>query len=161
MERETVEYWRKLRAKLGRAQLILPGADGAVMHNGRILLVRNRNDGRWYLPGGLQDLDESIEETAEREIAEEIGLCLKVDCLVSVYSSPRWIRAYPNGDIIQALTFFFLMQGPVDPDSIRLQQEELSDCGFFAPDALPDGTCPYSAEMCRDLAVYKGRTLLR
>src|SRR5277367_2227274 len=46
---------------------------GAVFRDDRVLLVRERNDDRWSLPGGWADVNLSPAECVEREIQEESG----------------------------------------------------------------------------------------
>ncbi|QJY49212.1 NUDIX hydrolase [Pseudonocardia broussonetiae] len=45
---------------------------------GRVLLVRRADNGHWELPGGRVDLGESAPTAAEREVAEESGVTVKV-----------------------------------------------------------------------------------
>ena len=46
---------------------------GAVFVDGRVLLVREISDGKWTLPGGWADINQSAAECVVREIAEESG----------------------------------------------------------------------------------------
>jgi 8-oxo-dGTP pyrophosphatase MutT (NUDIX family) len=59
-----------------------------VLPDGRIVLIRRRDNGRWGLPGGMVDWGEDIPTTVRRELAEETGLDLvKIRRLVGVYSA--------------------------------------------------------------------------
>lgn len=60
-----------------------------VLPDGRIVLIRRRDNGRWGLPGGIVDWGEDISTSVRRELAEETGLDLvKIRRLVGVYSAP-------------------------------------------------------------------------
>jgi 8-oxo-dGTP pyrophosphatase MutT (NUDIX family) len=45
-----------------------------ILPDGRIVLIRRRDNGRWALPGGIVDWGEDIPTTVRRELAEETGL---------------------------------------------------------------------------------------
>lgn len=158
-----MEYWKFLRDKVGSQQkIIIPGADGAIIYKGKILLVKNKSLREWFLPGGLQELDESIEQTVVREIREELGIKTTVSKLVSLYSDPKWTKTYANGDLLQTLSFLFLMDVAEDSlINIEIDQDELSDYGWFDLDKPPAEINNYSKQMCADLIVFTGETLLR
>jgi ADP-ribose pyrophosphatase YjhB (NUDIX family) len=60
-----------------------------ILPDGRIVLVRRRDNGKWSLPGGMVDWGEEIATTVHRELVEETGLQVsKIRRLVGVYSSP-------------------------------------------------------------------------
>ena len=60
-----------------------------ILPDGRIVLVKRRDNGLWGLPGGMVDWGEDIPTTVDRELAEETGLEVTKICrLVGVYSSP-------------------------------------------------------------------------
>lgn len=60
-----------------------------ILSDGRIVLIRRRDDGMWALPGGMVDWGEDIPTTVRRELMEETGLELKkIRRLVGVYSAP-------------------------------------------------------------------------
>src|SRR5690242_18183616 len=50
---------------------------GAVFENGKLLLVQEREDGGWTLPGGWADVGLSAAESVEKEVREEAGLIVK------------------------------------------------------------------------------------
>ncbi len=154
-----MEYWQKLRRVYGHDTLILSGTGAAIIQEGKILLVRNREFGQWQIPGGLQETGESIPECLEREIREEIGLELRAITLISVYSDPKWTAAYPNGDQIQPLMFFFLMEGDISTFSI--QESEISEARFFAPEEVPEDTLPFSKQQVVDWVEFRGEVFFR
>jgi ADP-ribose pyrophosphatase YjhB (NUDIX family) len=155
-----MSYWQSVRSRFGRSQLILPGVAGAVVKNGKILLVHHREFGKWQVPGGFMELDESVEKAVEREIHEELGLRLRADKLISVLSAPQWHITYPNGDHVQQLIFFFLMKGAFKEDDIRLEPGELDNHGFFDQHRLPADTLPCCREKVRHLRTYRDTTIV-
>lgn len=157
-----MEYWKFLRNKVGKEKIIIPGADGAIIKNDKILLVKNKALKQWFLPGGLQDLNESIEDTVTREVYEELNLSTEIEELLSVYSDPKWTKKYKNGDELQSLTFLFLLKcNKKSFNNIKIDENELSDYGWFELDKLPRNMNNYSLQMCKDIKSYIGKVLLR
>jgi ADP-ribose pyrophosphatase YjhB (NUDIX family) len=63
------------------------GAEAAVFDEaGRLLVLRRADDGRWGLPGGWLDPNETPEECAVRETREETGLEVRALGLVGVFT---------------------------------------------------------------------------
>ncbi len=65
--------------------VVVRGSDG-------VLLVRRANpprQGEWSLPGGAQELGETVAEAARREVAEETGLSIEVLGLIDVVDSVK------------------------------------------------------------------------
>ncbi len=63
-----------------------------VAHTGRVLLCRRAIEPRrgwWTLPAGYLELDETPEEGAAREAAEEAGATIVTDGLLAIYSISR------------------------------------------------------------------------
>lgn len=60
-----------------------------VDESGRALLVQRRDNGRWEPPGGVLELDETIEAGAEREVLEETGVRVQIEQLTGVYKNMR------------------------------------------------------------------------
>lgn len=58
------------------------GVGAFVHHHGRALLVRQ--DGRWFLPGGVREHGESLEAGARREVREETGVDVEITGLAAI-----------------------------------------------------------------------------
>ena len=87
---------------------VVPAAVGFVPDDaGRILLQHRVDNDLWALPGGTHDFGESIEDTVIREIREETGLEVEVTGLVGIYSDPRHVIAYSDGEVRQQFTLAF------------------------------------------------------
>lgn len=67
----------------------------------RVLLIQRSDNGLWALPGGGQDLGESITDTAVRETKEETGIDVKVTGLVGIYTDPNHLVEYSDGEVRQ------------------------------------------------------------
>lgn len=156
-----MSYISELRQAVGTKRIILPGAAGAIVRNDKILLVKHGSLKKWQIPGGSMELNESVEDTVEREIKEELNIEMKTDKLIAVLSSPKWNMEFPNGDKIQQLTFFFLMKGHFDEHEIKLQNEEVYDYKFFDFNHIPENTMECCKEKIKCLLEFKGETSLR
>lgn len=53
----------------------------------KVLLIQRRDNGHWEPPGGVLELNETIDAGLRREIREETGLDVKVDRLTGVYKN--------------------------------------------------------------------------
>ena len=90
---------------------VVPAAVAFVAEDqGRILLQHRVDNDLWALPGGTHDFGESIEETAIREVREETGLDVEIAGLVGIYSDPRHVIAYTDGEVRQQFTLAFRTQ---------------------------------------------------
>lgn len=58
---------------------------GAVFREGKLLLVQERADGGWTLPGGWADVGDAPAAAVVREIAEESGFATVATKLLAVY----------------------------------------------------------------------------
>lgn len=62
---------------------------GAVFRGESILLVRERSDGKWSLPGGWVDINDSPSEAVVREIYEESGFRARPVKLAALFDRQR------------------------------------------------------------------------
>jgi len=74
-----------------QAGYITPKVDvrGAVVRDGEILLIQERADGKWAMPGGWADLGNSPASVAEREVWEESGFRVRAEKVVAVIDANR------------------------------------------------------------------------
>lgn len=56
-----------------------------VREDGRVLAIRRADNGHWQIPGGILELDETIEAGLAREVREETGLGVNVVGLSGIY----------------------------------------------------------------------------
>ncbi|HEY1622529.1 MAG TPA: NUDIX hydrolase [Streptosporangiaceae bacterium] len=94
---------------------------------GRVLLVKPNYRDHWSLPGGILEHGEPPHMGCAREVAEEIGLEITADRLLTVDWMP------PDGNRPKPSVHFIFDGGTLDAeriDRIVLQEEELDDYRF-------------------------------
>jgi ADP-ribose pyrophosphatase YjhB (NUDIX family) len=104
---------------------------GAVVRDGRILLVQERVDGRWCMPGGWADVGDLPSETVVREVWEESGLHIVPYKVVGVFDANRSGRPLELYHAYKVVFLCDLTGGEPRPSS------ETLDVGFFPFDNLP------------------------
>ncbi|MDX3658650.1 NUDIX hydrolase [Streptomyces sp. ID05-26A] len=60
-----------------------------VNDEGKVLVIRRRDNGRWEPPGGVLEMSETFEEGACREVLEETGISVRVERLSGVYKNMK------------------------------------------------------------------------
>ena len=99
-----------------------------MMHQGRLVIVRHRKDGRAYhlLPGGGLEWGESLEEALVREVAEETGLECELGRVLTVNDTiaPDGSRHLVNITFAAEVVGGGLTDAPDDP---RVEAVELID----------------------------------
>jgi NAD+ diphosphatase len=93
----------------------------------RILLARNHRfpAGRYSVIAGYVEPGESLEECAQREVGEEVGIRIKD---IRYFGSQPW--PFPNSLMIGFTAEY-------DGGEFALEEAEIADAGWFAVDALP------------------------
>ncbi len=106
------------------------GAAVFTIKDGRVLLVRRKNapfQGKWSLPGGFVDADESPRKAARRECFEETGLRVQIRDLIDVVSGTEHSC---GANIV------LVYQGEIDSGELE-SQDDADAVAFFQPEELP------------------------
>jgi ADP-ribose pyrophosphatase YjhB (NUDIX family) len=115
-----------------QAGYITPKIDvrGAVVRDSKILLIQERADNKWAMPGGWADLGNTPASVAEREVWEESGYRVKAEKVVAVLDANR-IEPFEFYHAYKIIFLCSLLDG--EP---RTSYETLA-VDFFDPDHLP------------------------
>jgi ADP-ribose pyrophosphatase YjhB (NUDIX family) len=105
---------------------------GAAFVDGKVLMVREISDGKWTLPGGWADVNQSAGECVAREIDEESGFKARPVKLAAVYDYQR--SGHPSHHIDSIYKMFFICE--IVGGAARAS-DETSEVAFFARGELP------------------------
>jgi ADP-ribose pyrophosphatase YjhB (NUDIX family) len=105
----------------------------AAFRDDQILLVREISDGRWTLPGGWADVNQSAKECVEREVKEESGFDARALKLAAVCDYRRQGHVLRHPYSIYKLFFICELIGGEARPSL-----ETSAVQFFPKDQLPE-----------------------
>ncbi|KTD12283.1 NUDIX hydrolase [Legionella hackeliae] len=113
--------------------------------DGKLLLVKERSDGLWTLPGGWADVNESPSEAVIRETREETGYNVSAKKLLALWDKlkhdhpPQWPHAYK--------CFFHceIISGEAKENA------EISEVSFFNLNNLP----PLSTHRVTEKQIFK------
>jgi ADP-ribose pyrophosphatase YjhB (NUDIX family) len=116
------------------ANNLVPAASAVVAdEGGAILLIERTDNGLWTIPGGGMEVGETIAQTAVREVKEETGLDVAVQRLVGIYSDPRHVVEYSDGEVRQQFSVCFACA--VTGGRLATSSESRR-VGFFAPEDI-------------------------
>lgn len=104
---------------------------GAAFRDGAILMVREISDGKWTLPGGWADVNQTAGECVVREIAEESGFKARALKLAAVYD---YQKRNPPRHIDSIYKMFFICE---IVGGAACASDETSEVAFFARGGLP------------------------
>lgn len=130
----TPDFIRTLRATAGQQLLWLPGITAIVFDDdGRVLLGRRSDTGKWSVVGGIPEPGEQPAECAVREVFEETAVRCEVERVVLVQALEP--VTYANGDICQYMDTTFRCRAV--GGEARVNDDESLEVGWFDVDALP------------------------
>lgn len=122
---------------------IAPSVIVGVIHGDRLLLSKyaNRNYTRYGMIAGFTEIGETVEETVQREVMEEVGLKVK---------NIRYYKTQPWG-VTGGLLLGYYCDLDGEDEAIILDRNELAMAEFYPRNALPahDDGISLTREMVR------------
>jgi ADP-ribose pyrophosphatase YjhB (NUDIX family) len=133
---------------------------GVVFRDNKLLLVQERSDGLWTLPGGWADVNDSPSEAVEREIVEESGFQAKAEKMLAIFDRAKHGNEPPfpfhvyklfilcrleGGEArttMETIGVEFVDENEIPPLSLsRVTREQVQFC--FDARRNPDGPCRF------------------
>lgn len=103
----------------------------------RVLLEKRTDNGKYCLPGGSINFDETVLEGLKREIKEETNIEIKEARLLMISSGKKQELIYPNGDVTDYVDLIFVSHVRSDEIHMRIADGESSLLKFYSFDELP------------------------
>jgi ADP-ribose pyrophosphatase YjhB (NUDIX family) len=103
----------------------------SVFKDNKILMVREKIDGAWSLPGGWADVNSSVSESAARECLEEAGARVKPKRIIAIHQADR------HYDFPYPYTVYKIFVECELIENNFLDNTETLEAGFFPIDSLP------------------------
>jgi 8-oxo-dGTP pyrophosphatase MutT (NUDIX family) len=144
-----MDYIRKIREHIGHDLVMTVGCGVLVEDDeGKLLLQKRSDTGEWCIPGGGMEPVETFEETAIRELREEVGIEVSELTLFGIYSGEKRIIHYPNEDVVYSLSIIFRTKkysGNISDDD-----SEVLEHRFFRKDEVPVNLFPCDSRAILD-----------
>lgn len=105
---------------------------GVVFQEGKLLMVQEKWDGRWTIPGGWADIGLSPAEVAAKEVQEEAGLIVKPVKMLAMLDKKFYPHPASPYHIYKVFMRCEIVSGEI---STGLESQGV---GFFSPDQLPE-----------------------
>jgi ADP-ribose pyrophosphatase YjhB (NUDIX family) len=105
---------------------------GAIFRDGRVLLVRERTDGKWTIPGGWADVNDTPSSAVLKEIEQESGFTARILKLAAVYDRNKH---NPLPSLFHSWKAFFVCE--ITGGEARTSYETTA-VEFFPLDELPE-----------------------
>jgi mutator protein MutT len=115
---------------------------------GRVLLCHRTDRDAWNLPGGKVEQGESPWEAVIREVEEEVGIVVRVDRLIGIYSVPA------KNDLVLNFRCSFVggaLRVSAEADAIQ----------WFSRSEIPANTLPRQIERIADAYADPAKVCLK
>ncbi|UTE74880.1 NUDIX domain-containing protein [Rossellomorea marisflavi] len=152
-----MDHIKELRKRVGHRPLILAGAVVIILNQHKEILLQQRTDDDWGLPGGLLELGESLEAAAIREVKEETGLEVGQLQLLGIHSGEDYYFKLANQDELYSVTAVYEagdVRGRMEKDgseSIDLKYFSLLNLPLGLTDEYLSYITPYLDRLLADI----------
>ena len=124
-----------------------------VFRDEKILLIKEKVDGAWAMPGGWADVNTSVSESAIRECMEEAGAVVKPKRIIAIHQASKH-----NNPLYPFTIYKIFVECELIDYNFKDNTETL-DSGFFAIDSIPvlstDRTSKSQIEICFEAKKHK------
>jgi ADP-ribose pyrophosphatase YjhB (NUDIX family) len=125
---DTVERWFEIQPGYATPKV---DVRAACFRDGRILLVQEKSDGLWCLPGGWADVGDKPSAAAVRETLEESGFECEARKVIGVFDANRAAGSLPLFHAFKVIFLCEITGGEPDAD------HEILAVDFFPRDRIP------------------------
>jgi 8-oxo-dGTP pyrophosphatase MutT (NUDIX family) len=101
---------------------------------GRILMIHRTDNDKYSIPGGGMEVGETVADAVVREVTEETGILVRPTALLGVFSNPRHVVAYDDGEVRQEFSICFKAEPIGGSPRTSLESKAVR---WVAPDELP------------------------
>ena len=113
---------------------LVPGGSALVVVDDAAVLMQRRSDsGNWSFPGGIMEIGETLAQCVVRETKEETGLDIEITGILGIYTDPRHVIAYADGEVGQEFNVTFY--GRVTGGELQVSSES-TGVGFLTATEL-------------------------
>ncbi len=130
------DYIKDIRKKIGHAPIFCPGSGAIIYKQGKVLLQKRQDNGKWSIHGGAVELGETYLQALDRELKEEINVKPINPKLVGIYTGKNFYFEYPNGDKIYDSLCVFLVEEY--EGNLQKDNSEVIDLQWFDLENLPE-----------------------
>ncbi|GAA2668831.1 NUDIX hydrolase [Actinoplanes palleronii] len=150
-------YLGQLRESVGAGRVLMAVGARAVLRDedGRVLLIRRSDNGRWALPAGTMELRQTLRDCAIREVFEETGLTVHGVTPFALYSGSQ-LSTSAYGQPYQHITL--ACRADSWSGELLRETDETIDAAFYPPGELPETAGPNTRQTLADLVRFEAGT---
>lgn len=145
-------YIKDIRKKVGHDIVFMPAVGAIIYQNGKILLQKREDDGKWACHGGCMEFGETYLQTLERELKEEINIKPIEPKLFGIYSGEKTYHEYPNQDKVYVVWIAFLVQKY--EGILKVDENEVLELKWFELNNLPKNISDLDFQAIKDLTKF-------